>query len=161
LHSTFRSRHISGRAPQIGKRARIAQVGPSDQEERIQSLADSARNYLTALNSGGVGLSFAVAGALAPDGVELRWVFWPVLLFVLGLLATAGSHIVRRLDLVRRRQEARGQTIPLLQSLPNCFWSNFTYELFALGFFVAAVSSSLWELCQIELPDKPPLPPPG
>jgi hypothetical protein len=83
LHSTWRSRHI-GAPPSDWMRAKTVQAGPSDEEQRIRALPDSARRYLTALNSGGIGVSFAVAGALAPNGVEPRWVIWPVVAFVVG-----------------------------------------------------------------------------
>ena len=56
-----------------------------DQEKRSQEIADKIRTYLTALNTGGIAITFGVAGSLASQKVNPSWAVWPVSVFAVGL----------------------------------------------------------------------------
>ena len=45
-------------------------IEPSDQEKRSREIADKLRTYLAALNTGGIAVTFGVAGSLANHNVH-------------------------------------------------------------------------------------------
>lgn len=120
-----------------------------EQEQRSREIADTTRRYLTALNTGGVAVTFTVAGALASHGVEPRWAVGPVAVFVVGLTITAVSLMLAKHKALRRRDAAA-------ESEPNfkkVLWANFTYEVLSLAAFLVAVGLGLWELSCVRLPN--------
>jgi len=122
-----------------------------EQEQRSREIADTTRRYLTALNTGGVAVTFAVAGALASHGVEPRWAVGPVAVFVAGLTITGVSLLLAKHKALRRRNAAAAQ-----EPEPNfkkVLWANFTYEVLALVAFLVAVGLGLWELSCVRLPN--------
>ncbi len=56
-------------------------------EQRSQEIADQTRKYLVALDTGGIGASIALVGAMNESDPE--WVVLPIGLFVLGLVLSA------------------------------------------------------------------------
>ena len=62
-----------------------------EHELRSRELADSLRNFLIAVNTGGIGAMLLTAGSLAEQKINPSWTLWPILLFIVGLLTTAWS----------------------------------------------------------------------
>jgi hypothetical protein len=139
-------RHVRGR----NLRASELVTTEAEQEQRAREIADTTRRYLTALNTGGIALTFAVAGALASEGVQPGWAVRPVAVFVLGLTITGGSLFFAKHKTFRRRNAARaGAPEP---DFAKWYSANFTYELLALITFLVAVIVGLWELSHLQLP---------
>ena len=122
----------------------------TEQEQRSRDIADTTRRYLTALNTGGIAITFGVAGTLAGRGVEPRWAIWPVAIFVLGLTITAGSLLLAKHKALKRRDAAAGEAPT--PSFKEWYWANFTYEVLALITFLVAVGIGLWGLSSVHLP---------
>jgi hypothetical protein len=120
----------------------------TEQEERSREIADTTRRYLTALNTGGVAITFGVAGTLAGRGVEPRWAIWPVAIFGLGLAITACSLFLAKHKALKRRDAAPNQS----PDFKKWYSANFTYELLALLTFLVAVGIGLWNLSRVHLP---------
>lgn len=62
-----------------------------EHEQRSRDLADSLRNFLVAVNTGGIGAMLITAGALAEQKINPSWTLWPSVLFIVGLLMTGWS----------------------------------------------------------------------
>ncbi|TBW07222.1 hypothetical protein E0E52_12460 [Azotobacter chroococcum] len=118
---------------------------PTDQEKRSQEIADKLRTYLAALNTGGIAVTFGVAGSLASQKVNPGWAVWPVVAFVAGLVILAVSQFLAKHKALRRRDNAQVDFI-------KWYWRNFTYDLLSLATFCIAVGLGLWQLKCIRLP---------
>jgi hypothetical protein len=96
------------------------------QEQRAREIADITRRHLTALNTGGVTASFALASALGSNGVHPRWVVVPALLFVAGLVITTLSYYLAKDKALTRRDAAQaGAPAP---NFTESLWRNFTWD---------------------------------
>ena len=116
-------------------------------ENRALAVADTTRRYLIALNTGGVAVTFAVAGSLAAEGVNPSWAIWPVAIFVFGLVISAISLFLVKNKALKRRDAA-------LENLPmpdyaKWYLANFSYEILTLAVFLTGVSMGLWQLGDI------------
>ena len=112
---------------------------PPDQEKRSRDIADKLRTYLTALHTGGIAITFGVAGSLAAQRVHPAWVVLPVSGFVLGLIVLGASLFLAKHKALRRRDDPA-------RDFKSWYWWNFTYDLLSLSIFVAAVCGGLWKL---------------
>lgn len=132
----------------------------SDLARRTAEVADSGRRFLAAINTGGIGITFAIAGILASEKVPPQWATLPAGVFASGLALTAISWQLQRYKTKRRRDAARviiasrktmatGESEPVFKSF---VWRNHTYDLLALIAFIAGVFVGLNELSQIEFP---------
>jgi hypothetical protein len=121
----------------------------SDQEERSREIADTTRRYLTALNTGGVAVTFGVASSLTGRGIQPRWASWPVLLFVLGLAITASSLMLAKHKALKRRDAAIARASE--PSFKRWYWRSFTFEVLALIAFLTGVGLGLWKLSCLRL----------
>jgi hypothetical protein len=74
-----------------------------DQEKRSREIADRIRTYLTALNTGGIAITFGVAGFLASQKVSPAWAVWPVVGFVVGLVILGASLFLAKHKALKRR----------------------------------------------------------
>lgn len=74
-----------------------------EHDSRSREIADTTRRYLVALNTGGVAMTFVVAGSLAAEGVNPGWAIWPVAIFVFGLTISAISLFLAKNKALRRR----------------------------------------------------------
>ena len=117
-------------------------IEPSDQEKRSREIADKLRTYLAALNTGGIAVTFGVAGSLANHNVHPRWTVWPVAAFVVGLLILAVSHLLSKHKALKRRDNPHAH-------FTKWYWRNFTYDALSLLAFCVAVGLGLWELSGI------------
>jgi uncharacterized membrane protein YbhN (UPF0104 family) len=117
-------------------------IEPSDQEKRSREIADKLRTYLAALNTGGIAVTFGVAGSLANHNVHPRWTVWPVGVFVFGLVLLAVSHLLAKHKALKRRDNPHAH-------FTKWYWRNFTYDMLSLLAFCAAVGVGLWELSGI------------
>lgn len=117
---------------------------PSDQEKRSREIADKIRTYLAALHTGGIAITFAVAGSLAAQKVHPAWAVWPVSGFVLGLIVLGASLFLAKHKALKRRDDPARDFKPW-------YWRNFTYDLLSLIVFAAAVYVGLWRLSCVSL----------
>jgi hypothetical protein len=117
----------------------------TDQEKRSREIADKIRTYLTALNTGGIAMTFAVAGSLASQKVNPAWAVWPVVCFVVGLVILGASLFLAKHKALKRRHNPSF-------SFSKWYWRNFTYDLLALAMFCLAVGIGLWRLSCLRLP---------
>ena len=118
---------------------------PPDQEKRSREIADKLRTYLTALHTGGIAITFGVAGSLASQKVNPAWAVWPVVGFVVGLVILGASLFLAKHKALKRRDN------PSID-FTKWYWRNFTYDLFSLLAFVVAVGIGLWQLSCLRLP---------
>lgn len=112
-------------------------------EQRADELADIARRLLVGLNSGGIVVVISVAAAIAAPGLDLGWVFWPALLFVMGLGTTAISILYAKHKALKRRDALREEKkVPSYTSFMqrNFYWEIAALVLFAAGFFAALLA---------------------
>jgi hypothetical protein len=123
----------------------MATIEPTDQEKRSREIADKIRTYLSALHTGGIAITFAVAGTLAGQKVPPSWAVWPVSAFTVGLVVLGLS-----LFLAKHKAKKRDQN-PDVNFRP-WYWHNFTYDLLSMFVFVIAVGVGLWQLQCIRLP---------
>lgn len=121
----------------------------ADHEARARAVADSLRNYLTAMNTGGIGAVFAIAGTLIDRGVDPRWAAWPVALYVLGILLTGLS-----LALAKHRELKRRDAAIAMRDEPNFkgfFWRSYTWDSFSLTAFLLGSGVAFWHLLRVEI----------
>jgi len=116
-----------------------------EQEKRSQDVADKIRTYLAALNTGGIAVTFGVAGSLASNKVNPGWAVWPVASFVMGLIILGASLFLAKHKALKRRDNAD-------IDFTKWYWRNFTYDLLSLIAFVIAVAIGLWQLNCLQLP---------
>jgi hypothetical protein len=118
---------------------------PPDQEKRSREIADKIRTYLTALNTGGIAITFGVAGSLASQKVSPAWAVWPVVGFVVGLVILGASLFLAKHKALKRRDNPN-------RDFTKWYWRNFTYDLLSLAAFIVAVGTGLWQLNCLRLP---------
>lgn len=76
----------------------------------------------------------AVASALAAQGVHPQWTFWPILIFVIGLVVIGVSLLLAKHRELKRRDAAiAGQPDPNFTGL---LWRSYTWDTISLGLFV-------------------------
>lgn len=119
-----------------------------EHEKRSQEIADTTRRVVVTLNSGGIGLVFAVAGTLTTHGIPARWALLPVGLFVFGLLLTGISlFLAKHRELKRRDAAKEGKDEP--EHFKKRYWRSFTWDLVAFGFFGLGAIAGLLGLAWI------------
>lgn len=85
----------------------------NEYERRAQEVADTLRRFLIAIHTGGIGVILAVAGALTDQKVSPKWAFWPVLIFITGLVIIGVSLLLAKYREVKRREaEKEGKQEP-------------------------------------------------
>jgi hypothetical protein len=133
------------------------QLAPeADQEKRAREIADATRRYVTALNTGGVASALALASALAPNGVEPRWVVGPVFWFTVGLLITGSSYFLAKHKALKRRNAIReAMSEP---DFTHYLLRNFTWDFSSLVAFGVGAILGLWGLACMDLPEVLPRP---
>jgi len=119
-----------------------------DHEARARAVADSLRNYLTAMNTGGIGVVFAIAGTLIERGVDPRWAFWPVIFYVLGILLTGLSLALAKHRELKRRDAAL-QWKSLLTSRASL--AKLHLGLLFIGWFILGSGYALWYLLRVDI----------
>jgi hypothetical protein len=122
----------------------------NEHEQRSREIGDVTRRYLTALNTGGVATTFAVASTLAGAGIDPRWAVRPVAVFVSGLGITGASLLLAKHKALKRRNAAKKHVEP--PNFQRWYWANFTYEMASLTAFVVAMCVGLWALDRVHLP---------
>lgn len=118
---------------------------PPDQEKRSREIADKIRTYLTALHTGGIAITFGVAGSLASQKVNPAWAVLSVVGFAVGLVILGASLFLAKHKALKRRDDPS-------RDFKKWYWRNFTYDLLSLVFFIVAVGAGLWQLSCIQLP---------
>ena len=121
-----------------------------DHERRSREIADTTRRLLVAINTGGVGATFAMAGALAGHKVSPGWAAWPAGVFIAGLVVTGVS-----LFLAKHRELERGKAAKAGEPEPDFtawYWRSFTWDRIALVLFVAGCVVGLWKLTTLAIP---------
>lgn len=117
---------------------------PANQEQRSRDIADKIRAYLSALHTGGIAITFAVAGSLASQKVHPAWAILPVSGFVLGLVVLGASLFLAKHKALKRRGAPT-------QNFKSWYWRNFTFDLLSLVIFAASVGAGLWRLSCVTL----------
>ena len=120
-----------------------------ENEKRSREIADTIRRYLVAINTGGIGVTFAVAGALASQKVNPGWVAWPIVFFSTGLVIVGVSlFLAKHKALKRRDAKIDNKQEPDFTSL---LWRNFTWDCIALIIFLLGVLIGICKLNGITL----------
>lgn len=115
-----------------------------EHEQRSRELADSLRNFLIAVNTGGIGAMLFTAGNLAEQKINPSWTLWPILLFVAGLLATAWSIFAAQ-HRAEERWKAGEENRPPLYHFPHR-WQSAPWNVAALVCFAAGAVWAVVEL---------------
>lgn len=124
-------------------------MAANEHEKRSQEIADSLRKFLIAIHTGGIGAMLAISGSLASQHVHPRWAFWPVLIFVIGLVIIGVSMLLAKLREIRRRDAVKkGEPEPDFTGL---FWRSQTWDTISLMLFVLAAVVGLLSLSNIKL----------
>jgi hypothetical protein len=128
------------------KQAREAER--QDDLRRSREYSDSFRKYLTAAITGGVGILFAIAGALLDNHVNTRWIVVPIAVFVTALVSVGIALLLGEHRSLLRRKDPQAQ-----QKLP--IWKmGITWNLVPLALFIVGVVLSVSALNSIEI-EKP------
>ena len=105
---------------------------PEEYEKRSDEIADSTRRYVISLNGGGIGLIFTLAASVAENGISPKWAFWPVSLFLVGLIFVGISLFLAKHRVLRRRDATDRESVKYLEKWQ---WRSFTWDLVAFFFF--------------------------
>jgi hypothetical protein len=133
-----------------GKTRTLVMSDAADHEQRSREIADTTRRLLVAVNTGGIGAAFAVAGSLAAQKVAPGWAVRPTGFFVAGLVVTSISLFLAKHREVKRRNAAVEQTTP--PDFTALYWRSFTWDAIGLGLFVAGCIAGLWKLACLQIP---------
>lgn len=112
-----------------------------EHSQRSEQLGDSLRNFLIAVNTGGIGAILLTASNLAGEGFPLSWTLGPSVLFVVGLLSTGWS--------IYAAQHRAGKRNAAPDDAPPQFpwWKQSrTWNLAALACFAVG---ALWAVCEL------------
>ena len=121
----------------------------NEPESRSREVADTLRRFLVAIHTGGIGVLLAVSSSLAEQHVHPKWAFWPVLLFVGGLVVVGASLLLAKHREVKRRDAAKkGEAEPDFSGL---LWRSQTWDTISLALFVAGALAGLLALSCVEL----------
>lgn len=121
----------------------------AEHEKRSQEVADSLRKFLVAIHTGGIGAMLAVASSLAGQRVHPRWAFWPVLIFIAGLVVIGVSMLLAKHRELTRRDAAKcGEEELNFTGLP---WRSQTWDAISLFLFVVASVVGLVALSCVKL----------
>ena len=116
----------------------------AEHSKRSDELADKLRTFLVAVNTGAIGVTFAVAGALASHKVPPAWTVLPIASFVAGLVVAAVSMFLAQHREIKRRDAAKlGQQLPDFSAL---YWRSSTWNYVSLALFVGGVVAGLCKL---------------
>lgn len=121
----------------------------AEHEKRSQEVADSLRRFLVAIHTGGIGAMLAVASSLTEQRVHPRWAFWPVLIFVVGLVVIGVSLLLAKHRELKRLDAAKAnQPEP---DFTGWLWRSYTWDTISLVLFVGASVIALVMLSGINL----------
>ena len=118
-----------------------------DHWRRSENLADSMRRYLIAINTGGVGITFAVASAMVDNKIPPGWAWPPVLFFIGGLGLVLGSLFLAKLRALDRFKAPDPDKVEFPWYMHSQPWEIASAVTFALG-----ATIGLWQLSEIALP---------
>lgn len=124
-------------------------MSANEQENRSREIADTIRRYLIAINTGGIGVSFAVAGTLAGNNVKPSWVIMPVVIFSLGLTIIGVSLFLAKHKAIKRR-DANINNKPE-PDYTSYIWRNITWDIVSLIIFLLGVFVGVYFLYGIEI----------
>jgi len=121
----------------------------NEHEARSREVADTLRRFLVAVHTGGIGALLAVASSLTEQNIHPRWAFWPVLVFVGGLVVVGANLLLAKHREIKRRDAAKeGKTEPDFSML---LWRSQTWDTVSLVLFVAGALAGLFALSCVEL----------
>jgi|GEM_PF-1880092 len=121
----------------------------NEHEARSREVADTLRRFLVAVHTGGIGALLAVASSLTEQNIHPRWAFWPVLMFVGGLVVVGASLLLAKYREIKRRDAAKeGKAEPDFSGL---LWRSQTWDTVSLVLFVAGALAGLLALSCVEL----------
>jgi hypothetical protein len=115
---------------------------PLDHEFRSRELADSLRNFLLTVNSGGIGLLFSFQANLFEQKINAEWIVCPTSLFLLGLICCGISIFMAQSRELKRKSAAEKSEIEpnfgLLRT--SYFWNWLSFVLFILAVVIALIN---------------------
>jgi hypothetical protein len=116
--------------------------------ERSNDLSDSLRKLLALVNTGGIAIMLAAAGALADKGVRPGWVTQSIAFFVGGLVLLAMSHFFAQHRAIKRAEAAEaGSPKPAFP-----WWKRgLTWNLASLVTFIIGSAAGLSALDRVVL----------
>ncbi|MFZ5908296.1 MAG: hypothetical protein ACOYVJ_13010 [Nitrospirota bacterium] len=118
-----------------------------EHEKRSREIADTTRRFLVVIHTGGIGVTFAVASALANQKVSPAWVILPIIIFAVGLVIIGVSLMLAKHRELRRRDAAeRGKDPPKFSGF---FWRSFTWDIASLLLFIVGVVVGLFKLSSV------------
>jgi hypothetical protein len=119
--------------------------------ERSNALSDSLRKLLGLVNTGGIAIILAMAGALAGKGVRPGWAGRSIAAFIAGLVLLAISHFFAQHRAGRRARAAEAGLAP-----PRFAWwkRGLTWNIASLAAFVAGSVLGICELESVVLPNE-------
>lgn len=121
----------------------------NEHEARSREVADTLRRFLVAVHTGGIGALLAVASSLAEQHVHPEWAFWPVLLFVAGLVVVGASLLLAKHREIKRRDATKkGNPEP---DFTGRWWRSQTWDTASLALFVVGALVGLFALSCVEL----------
>lgn len=121
----------------------------NDHESRSRSVADTLRNFLIAVHTGGVGAMLAVASSLVEKQVHSRWAFVPVIIFVSGLIVVGVSLLLAKHREIKRRDAAKNRKPE--PDFTGLFWRSQTWDTISLVLFLAGAVAGLVALSCVKL----------
>lgn len=120
-----------------------------EHEARSREVADTLRRFLVAVHTGGIGALLAVATSLTEQNIHPKWAFWPVLLFVGGLVVVGLSLLLAKHREIKRRNAVKeGKGEPNFSGL---LWRSQTWDIVSLVLFVSGALAGLLALSCVEL----------
>ena len=121
----------------------------ADHERRSREVADTTRRFLVGVNTGGIAITFAVAGDLIKKGVEPDWTILPVAVFVISLVLIGISLLLAKHREIERRDAAKeGNELP---DFSMVLWRSFLWDSLSLIGFVIGVIIALAKMWRINV----------
>jgi hypothetical protein len=117
---------------------------------RAEELADTTRRYLIAIHTGGIGVCFAVASALAGSGIAPSWAWLPVAVFSGGLGTVLISLFLAKDRALARYEATDPDAVEVKWYRSSWFWDGLSALV-----FVGGAIAGLYQISQMLLPSPP------
>lgn len=121
----------------------------NEHEARSREVADTLRRFLVAVHTGGIGALLAMVSSLTEKNIHPKWAFWPILVFVAGLVVVGASLLLAKHREIKRQDAVKeGKPEPDLSGL---LWRSQTWDTISLVLFVVGALVGLFGLSCVDL----------